>query len=67
MLYKFPIILVLIYVKSSVQVKSYIFKVGLTETKLAIIPGGGGTQRLPRIVGPAIAKELIYTARKVFI
>jgi len=38
-------------------------KVGLTETKLAIIPGGGGTQRLPRIVGPAIAKELIYTAR----
>lgn len=38
-------------------------KVGLTETRLAIIPGGGGTQRLPRIVGPAIAKELIYTAR----
>jgi len=38
-------------------------RVGLTETKLAIIPGGGGTQRLPRIVGPAIAKELIYTAR----
>lgn len=38
-------------------------KMGLVETKLAIIPGGGGTQRLPRIIGPAKAKELIYTAR----
>lgn len=38
-------------------------KTGLVETKLAIIPGAGGTQRLARIVGPAIAKELIFTAR----
>merc|ERR1719290_529150 len=38
-------------------------KLGLTETRLAIIPGGGGTQRLPRIVGVAKARELIYTAR----
>ncbi len=37
---------------------------GLTETSLAIIPGGGGTQRLPRIIGLAKAKELIYTARR---
>jgi enoyl-CoA hydratase/carnithine racemase len=37
---------------------------GLTETSLAIIPGAGGTQRLPRIVGVAKAKELIYTARR---
>jgi len=38
---------------------------GLTETSLAIIPGGGGTQRLPRIVGMAKAKELVYTARRI--
>ncbi|XP_054010785.1 methylglutaconyl-CoA hydratase, mitochondrial [Hylaeus anthracinus] len=38
-------------------------QMGLVETKLAIIPGAGGTQRLPRIVGPAKAKELIYTSR----
>ncbi|PNF37949.1 Methylglutaconyl-CoA hydratase, mitochondrial [Cryptotermes secundus] len=36
---------------------------GLVETKLAIIPGAGGTQRLPRLVGPAFAKELIFTAK----
>jgi enoyl-CoA hydratase/carnithine racemase len=39
--------------------------VGLTETSLAIIPGAGGTQRLPRIVGLARAKELIFRARRI--
>jgi len=38
-------------------------KLGLVETRLAIIPGAGGTQRLPRLVGPAIAQELIFTSR----
>lgn len=38
-------------------------KLGLVETRLAIIPGAGGTQRLPRLLSPALAKELIFTAR----
>jgi enoyl-CoA hydratase/carnithine racemase len=40
-------------------------QIGLTETKIGIIPGGGGTVRLPRIVGVGRAKELIFTARRL--
>ncbi|MBM7579803.1 enoyl-CoA hydratase-related protein [Jeotgalibacillus terrae] len=39
-------------------------KMGLTETSLAIIPGAGGTQRLPRVIGEAKAMELILTAKR---
>ncbi|VEF49572.1 RNA-binding protein/enoyl-CoA hydratase [Bacillus freudenreichii] len=39
--------------------------VGLTETSWAIIPGAGGTQRLPRLIGEAKAKEMIFTAKKL--
>jgi enoyl-CoA hydratase/carnithine racemase len=40
-------------------------KLGMPEVRLAVTPGSGGTQRLPRIVGPARAKELILTGRVI--
>ena len=50
---------------SDIRMASDTASMGLTETRLAIIPGGGGTQRLPRIIGVAKAKELIFTGRRV--
>lgn len=48
-----------------VRTASYNAKMGVTETKLAIIPGGGGTQNITRYVGVAKAKELCFTARMI--
>ena len=38
---------------------------GQPEILLGIIPGGGGTQRLARLVGPAVAKDLVFTGRTI--
>lgn len=40
-------------------------KLGVPEILLGIIPGGGGTQRLARLIGPAKAKDLVFTGRFV--
>ncbi len=38
---------------------------GQPEVTLGVPPGWGGTQRLPRVIGPGLARELIYTGRRV--
>jgi len=40
-------------------------KVGQPEIKLGVIPGAGGTQRLPRLVGVGRARDLVYTGRMI--
>jgi len=47
------------------RVASEISRLGLPEVKLGVFPAGGGTERLPRLIGESRARELIYTAEPV--
>ncbi len=47
------------------RILSETVQVGLTEVSVGIMPGAGGTQRLPRLVGVGRAKELVFTARRL--
>jgi len=40
-------------------------RLGVPEIQLGVIPGGGGTQRLARLIGPARAKDMVFTGRHV--
>ena len=48
-----------------IRIASEDSRLGLTEVDLAIIPGGGGTQRLPRLIGRGKALEMILTAARI--
>jgi enoyl-CoA hydratase/carnithine racemase len=48
-----------------IRIASADARLGLTEVDLAIIPGGGGTQRLPRVVGRGKGLEMILTAARI--
>lgn len=48
-----------------IRVASEKAKLGQPEVGLGVVPGAGGTQRLPRLVGASRAKELLYTGRTI--
>jgi len=48
-----------------IRVASENARVGQTEVNVGLIPGWGGTQRLPRLVGKGIAKELVFTGKMI--
>ena len=47
-----------------IRVSTRATQVGVPEVGLAIIPGAGGTARLPRLVGPGIAREMVFTGER---
>jgi enoyl-CoA hydratase len=47
------------------RISSQSAKYGMAEVKLGVIPGGGGTARLPRLIGPGNAKKMLYFGEMV--
>jgi len=47
------------------RIASETSRLGQPEILLGIIPGGGGTQRLPRLIGPSRAKDLVFSGRAI--
>lgn len=50
---------------SDIRIASEKAEFGLPEVKVGIVPGAGGTLRLPRLVGKGMAKEIIFTGRRI--
>jgi enoyl-CoA hydratase/carnithine racemase len=50
---------------ADIRIAAKTASLGLPETSLAIVPGAGATQRLPRLIGMARAKDLIFTGRRI--
>jgi len=48
-----------------IRIASEKARLGQTETNLGLVPGWGGTQRLPRFVGKGVAKEMIFTGKNI--
>ncbi|PQD97109.1 enoyl-CoA hydratase [Pradoshia eiseniae] len=48
-----------------IRISANEIQLGLPEVKLGLFPGGGGTQRLPRLIGEAKAKELMFTGNSI--